>query len=59
MPRCTCVIKTAPTYDVYVQILCGIHRNMLEDALERQKEELEAIRLNETGEAKAKEGTRG
>lgn len=32
--RCTCVIKKAPTYEVYVQTPCGIHRRMAEDAVE-------------------------
>lgn len=35
MERCTCVIKKAPTYEVYVQTPCGIHRRMVEDAVEK------------------------
>lgn len=42
MERCTCVIKKAPTYEVYVQTPCGIHRRMVEDAIEKCAQIVEA-----------------
>ncbi len=40
--RCTCTIRKAPTYEVYVQYPCGIHRRMVEDAIERCAEVAES-----------------
>lgn len=36
--KCTCRIVKAPTYDVYVQMPCGIHYRMVEEAVARERE---------------------
>jgi hypothetical protein len=43
--RCTCVIKKAPTYEVYVQTPCGIHRRMVEGVVENCSQIAEGGRI--------------
>ena len=44
--RCSCVIKKAPTYDVYVEYPCSIHRRMMDELVERWSSAMKEFGFN-------------
>ena len=36
--KCSCVLKTAPTYETYIQTPCDVHRRAVEDAVAAERE---------------------